>query len=157
MVVRQLGRKTRRAVPDLYPANCRLSDNLPITCGVPQGSILGPFLFLIHINDINRDLVSSKIKLYADDTVLYLGHNKPDTLGVQMQSELDLLSRWCFLNRLTINTTKTKCMYFPAKKNSVFIPPRVSLKNVPLEYVTHYKCGENMGFPTLGHMPFTGR
>ena len=120
-------------------ANNITSDNLPITCGVPQGSILGPFLFLIHINDINRDLVSSKIKLYADDTVLYLGHNKPDTLGVQMQSELDLLSRWCFLNRLTINTTKTKCMYFPAKKNSVFIPPRVSLKNVPLEYVTHYK------------------
>ena len=56
-----------------------------------------------------------------------------------MQSELDIRSKWCSLNRLTINSAKTKCMYFPAKKYRGFTPPQVSLKNVPQEYVGHSK------------------
>ena len=55
-----------------------LSDIKPITCGVPQGSVLGPLFFLLYINDIQEALEDCKLQLYADDTVLYLSHVNSD-------------------------------------------------------------------------------
>ena len=52
-------------------ANGGTSDLLPVTCGVPQGSVLGPLFFLVFVNDIQGAIEECNIKLYADDTVLY--------------------------------------------------------------------------------------
>ena len=84
------------------------SDYKRITCGVPQGSVLGPLLFLIYINDLCGVIQNCKPYLYADDTVLVT--NAPDLLTAHMhlQNDLNNVPNWCKGNKLSINVNKTK-------------------------------------------------
>ena len=93
-------------------ANGVLSASLPITCGVPQGSVLGPLLFLVYINDLQQAVPNCKVKLYADDTVLYHSELAVDDVARALQTSLNRFSRWCKINKLTVNTKKTKVMTF---------------------------------------------
>ena len=83
-----------------------------IVCGVPQGSILGPLLFLIYINDINTCLRGSTDFLYADDTVLLCNGTDLDKMSRTMQADLDSIYKWCASNKLTLNIKTTKYMIF---------------------------------------------
>ena len=85
---------------------------LPVTCGVPQGSILGPTFYLIYVNDIKVSLRNSKLRLYADDTVMYVSAPSPNHACTLLQRDLDKLSNWGEKNQLTVNTSKTKAMLF---------------------------------------------
>ena len=111
-------------------ANNIISDRRQITCGVPQGSILGPYMFLIYINDLSNSLKLSSVKFYVDDTALYLKGTKPELLRHQMEMELRTMSDWCATNKLTITPQKTKAMYSSAKRKAKdFKPPlRICLK-----------------------------
>ena len=96
-------------------ANGPVSDTLPVTCGVPQGSVLGPLLFLIFINDLQPALSNCKVKLYADDSVLYhSGVNVRETAQL-LQISLDEFGHWCKVNKLTISTKKSKLMAFGSR------------------------------------------
>ena len=88
---------------NISEANC-------IVNGVPQGSILGPLLFLMFINDLplHTDMVNTD--LYADDTTLYDIGNSHQTIESNLQTALDSLANWCKCNGMLINTTKTKVM-----------------------------------------------
>ena len=86
-----------------------------ITCGVPQGSILGPLLFLLYINDIDIKLINSKVLLYADDTVIYANHKDETHAHLWVSEDLIALCEWCNKNQLTINQKKTKLMLFGTK------------------------------------------
>ena len=85
--------------------------------GVPQGSVLGPFLFLLYINDI-FDCISSKTfcHLYADDTVIIQSAKNPESLKSGLEKQLEYLSAWFYCNKLSVNTTKTEVIFFGRKQ-----------------------------------------
>lgn len=89
-----------------------MSSERNITCGVPQGSILGPLLFLLFINDlplyISDDI--SYTDMYADDTTIHNIHRSIDTVQRNLQTCLNNLENWCKLNGMILNTDKTKAL-----------------------------------------------
>ena len=87
-----------------------VSDIKPVNIGVPQGSIVGPIMFIIYVNDIPNVLEHSTTLMYADDTVLYCADLNVKTVRKKMQKDLDHISKWCLHNRLTLNVSKTKFM-----------------------------------------------
>ena len=88
------------------------SAKLEIRCGVPQGSILGPLLFLIYINDIIRSSPILTYILFADDTNLFYSHKNINTLINTFNSELSKISQWFKCNKLSLNINKTCTMHF---------------------------------------------
>ena len=88
------------------------SSHSTITCGVPQGSILGPLLFLIYINDICNVSTFIDLVLFADDTNMFFSHYDLNTLMSTVNSELNKLALWFHANKLTINIKKTNYILF---------------------------------------------
>ena len=117
--------------------NGKLSKLNKVTCGVPQGSILGPLFFLIYINDLQGILGDNAYHLYADDTVIYCSNKSIEIAEMKLQTILDKFSEWCAINALTTNTSKTKVMIFGSrhkikncKKTNLFIN-KEQLQTVP--------------------------
>ena len=98
-------------------ANGTTSSYHDIVCGVPQGSILGPLLFIIYMNDINTSCKNSNYLLYADDTVIF--NTKDINVATrELQTDLDSFSIWCERNQLTMNVKKTKYVIFGMKSQT---------------------------------------
>ena len=107
-----------------------------LTYGVPQGSILGPLFFTLYINDLPK-LVSSKMLLYADDSVIFDSSNDESILYKSLQRDLNLIKVWCDLHKLTINIKKTKVVLFSNRKDTVY--RNITLNNENIEHVTVFK------------------
>ena len=90
--------------------NGAISDALPLNIGVPQGSILGPLLFLIFINDLPKCISHGKLSMYADDTTLYVSDTDIDVITCKLKSDLIAISDWLIKNKLFINADKTNIM-----------------------------------------------
>jgi hypothetical protein len=91
------------------------SDFLTVTCGVPQGSILGPTLFLCYVNDMSNCL-KCRLSLYADDSALiYSGKNAAD-ISLFLSHELSSCQKWLIDNRLSLHVGKTECMLFGTRR-----------------------------------------
>ena len=91
------------------------SSKLNINIGVPQGSILGPILFILYINDIHKCLDISddrNLILFADDTSLSIRKNNNIDLTNQLISDVNSLYEWLNLNKLKLNTAKTKILIY---------------------------------------------
>ena len=96
--------------------NNHLSSASPLTCGVPQGSIIGPLLFLIYINDLPNCLNVGTPRMYADDTnVTFSAATIPD-LESQIDSDLKYLDCWLKANKLSLNVAKTEFMVISSRQ-----------------------------------------
>jgi len=94
------------------------SSTIVTSCGVPQGSVLGPLLFLIYINDISKAVVNGTIKLFADDSNMFFVAKDMKTLISSANCELKNIALWINCNKLHINFTKTNYMIFQPRKCS---------------------------------------
>jgi hypothetical protein len=112
----------RKQYVDLDGTN---SDMLHLSTGVPQGSILGPLLFIIYINDIAHASKLFNFTIYADDNTLsttlevVIGNYVNQNISDVFNKELSLVSTWLKLNNLSLNVTKSKYMIFHKKKKNV--------------------------------------
>lgn len=109
------------------------SPEVPVSSGVPQGSVLAPLLFLIYINDLPNQ-ISSTICLFADDCVIYRAiESSNDTLTLQL--DLNNTSTWCKLWLMELNTSKCKTMRISRNQSAC---PTYLLNNTPLDQVLCY-------------------
>lgn len=123
-----------------------LSGEWRVQYGVPQGSTLGPLLFLIYINDVKK-FVSCPLTLFADDTVLFTSDNNLKNAVHSLQGNLDKLMLWTRASKLTINATKSKVMIInPGKRKRVDSDPEyremdmeICMGLTKLEHVKAYK------------------
>ena len=92
-------------------ANDTLSDAGIVNCGVPQGSILGPLLFLCYINDMPMSL-KCKLLLYADDSALLISGKEPNKIAEELSKELNSCRNWLIDNKLSLHLGKTEAILF---------------------------------------------
>lgn len=117
--------------------NGSYSDTLPVISGVPQGSVLGPLLFLIYINDIttcvNQDV---NIRLFADDCLLFKTINNVND-QVSLNESLDAIFTWCNLWGMTLNPEKTVFMRITNKKSP--LKYQYTINNAPVSLTDSFK------------------
>src|SRR6266516_660556 len=119
------------------------SSTKSIVSGVPQGSVLGPVLFLIYINDLCMSVQEHKLSLFADDANVFLFHHDPCMLFKIANKACSSLSVWFAANKLCVNLTKTSYMLFrPVKKLEAYISchdPPVLLNKIKIPRVKSCK------------------
>ena len=91
------------------------SSNLPIDTGVPQGSVLGPLLFLLYINDIGSSSNILNFQLFADDTCVFYSHKERHVLENTINKELKNVHEWLIANKLSLNVQKSNVLTFRTK------------------------------------------
>ena len=117
-----------------------LSKTLPVNSGVPQGSILGPLLFLIYINDVTNATSYFNIRLFADDTSLTVSGHDLDFLIQKVNMEFQKILDWLSSNKLTLNLSKTKYIIFqPRQKVNYNLYPPVMLADQVIEQTHNFK------------------
>ena len=106
-----------------------LSDMEYIKCGVPQGSILGPILFLLYINDITESSTLLKFYLFADDTTLFYSCKADNNTEVVLNNELSKVSSWLASNKLSLNVAKSNFLSFSFIKHTTI---KLNINSIPL-------------------------
>ena len=114
-----------------------------ISCGVPQGSILGPVLFLLYFNDFSKTLFKSEVLMFADDTVVFYAGKSAEEIESVLNSELENIFRYFIKNDLIVNLRKgkTEALLFGTRRRLNMLHGKLALKFGPFEInsVNNYK------------------
>ena len=117
-----------------------------ISCGVPQGSILGPLLFLVYVNDISTSC-GSNVLSFADDTTLYVSHSDLGALYDIANTEINKLYTWFCANKLSLNAKKTKYIVIrPKHKASTFANKHILINGIPLNRIGNHCADSSIKF-----------
>ena len=131
--------------------NGSLSRICSLKCGVPQGTILGPLLFLIYINDLPNCLTSCQPRMYAqNDTHITYADVDVNSIQLNLNHDLGNLNKWLISNKLTLNTAKTEFMLIGSKQklSTLSSQPELSTDNVPTEKPLGIFVDENLRLQT---------
>ena len=104
--------------------NCK-SKIVTTNIGVPQGSILGPWLYIMYVNDLPNFTNEPNVIMYADDTTVYVTGDNLKYVETRMNEQLNLLNNWFLCNRLSLNVGKTNYVIFRKKKEA-----KIQLNNI---------------------------
>ena len=107
-----------------------------IQTGVPQGSILGPFPFLLYINDLPTSSNNFKMIMYADDTTLYCNNKNREDCEDIINKELSNIHQWLTSNKLSLNIKNTKFMVFHTTKKKIKYP-YLNINSIAIEELIH--------------------
>nr|CAI5844004.1 unnamed protein product [Callosobruchus analis] len=119
--------------------NQQLSNSVNVDIGVPKGSVLGPLLFILYINDIfSVNIHQCRLHLFADDIVLYSSDSNFSQLVERINTALENLNKWFDENQLTVNTKKSKFMVITNRLSTETVIS-VKMKNEQLERVSEIK------------------
>ena len=118
-----------------------ISKSLPLNTGVPQGSILGPLLFIIYTSDLPLCLPSEcKLFMYADDSTITCSSSNINEIEDNLNTALGRIYDWCVRNKLIINANKTKSMLIGSKQKVHNTDLNVSIAGVSVAKVNDVKC-----------------
>ena len=122
--------------------NSSLSRICSLKCEVLQGTILGPLLFIVYINDFPNCLTTScQLRMYADDTHITYADVDVNSIQLNLNHDLGNLNKLLISNKLTLNTAKTEFMLIGSrhKLSTLSSQPELSIDNVPIEKVASVK------------------
>ena len=115
------------------------SSQLNVKCGVPQGSVLGPLLFLIFINDLPNSSSLLSFYLFADDTNIYFEAENLDMLQGIVNEELKKVKEWLDVNKLSLNIDKTNFIIFKSPQHSSLETVNIKIGNQPVKQSRYVK------------------
>ena len=126
--------------------NDSISSNLPLTAGVPQGSVLGPLLFLIYVNDISEHLLSLT-RLFADDSSLFVSATNINDIEGILNHDLAIITNWAKMWLVKFNPSKTEAILFSYISSEFF--PNIVFDGVNVKFV---KCHKHLGLTFSDNM-----
>ena len=111
-----------------------------ITTGVPQGSILGPILFVMYVNDLPNVVCNCSILMYADDTVLFFTNSDISVIQEKLNDDLSVMGTWLRDNCLFLNTSKTESMVFGTHARLARVCEfNITINGCPIKHVTEFR------------------
>ena len=116
-----------------------ISNYKQISCGVPQGSVLGPLLFLLYINDFNNSSNQLDFHLFADDSNLFYAHKSLSELETTVNNELQEVFSWLCANKLSLNIEKSNYVIFRPPQKSVNYSINLKINNQTLMHENSIK------------------
>lgn len=128
------------------------SQTLPVKSGVPQGSILGPLLFLIHMNDLQLHTGSSHLDMFADDSTVHASGNTVSSLRDSLNNSMVGIKSWCNNNKMAINNGKTKSMLVTTRQKCKRLPSQNLNINLDEENLDQVECDKILGVTIDTHL-----